>query len=363
MNILEAKSEFAAHLPMMHERGVFPVEDAQSYLPEEFRYNFKGAMDAVPALTTTPNAGIPVWLSMYIDPKPYEVFFAPNEAGNILGEKQQGDWVTDTLMFSVVERTGEVSAYGDFNGNGRAGANANFPQRQVFPFQTHIEYGDREVEKQGLARLDWVTQKDQAASDVLDQAMNTTWFFGVQGLQNYGLLNDPNLSAALTPALKAYGGTTWYSGGVVKATANEMFNDVQAVITQVVTNSAGRVNAKSKMTLALSPSSEIALSTPNSFGLTTLAMLKGNFPNLEVKNAVQYGIQTATNPQGNVAGNLMQVIATEIAGQETAYCSFTAKRRDFPIVRAESSYRKKAMGGSGGSIIRMPAGIASMVGI
>ena len=38
---------------------------------------------------------------------------------------------------------------------------------------------------------------------MLNKFSNLTYFFGVQGLQNYGLLNDPHLNASLTPATKA----------------------------------------------------------------------------------------------------------------------------------------------------------------
>src|SRR6185503_6176542 len=134
--------------------------------------------------------------------------------------------------FPVVEHTGEVSSYGDYSMNGRAGVNTNWPQRQAYLFQTIKEYGERELERAGLARISWVSEIDKGAATVLNKFQNLTYFFGVQGLQNYGLLNDPNLSAALTPATKAAGGVKWVLSGVINATANEVYADIQAIFIQ-----------------------------------------------------------------------------------------------------------------------------------
>src|ERR1700730_18268126 len=68
------------------------------------------AQDAQPALITTSNAGIPAFLSTFIDPKMIEILVAPMKAAEIVGEEiKKGDWTTKTGMFPVVESTGETS--------------------------------------------------------------------------------------------------------------------------------------------------------------------------------------------------------------------------------------------------------------
>jgi len=271
-----------------------------------------------------------------------------------------------TAMFPIAEATGETTAYGDYNeGNAESNLNANWPNRQQFIFQSVIQYGDLEVDRFALGRINLASEKQVARARNLNTFMNTCYFFGVAGLQNYGLINDPSLSPAITPGPKAYapGATAWQVGTQTRATANEIYSDIQTLVTQLVQQTAGVVTNDSRMTLALSPLSAMALTTTNSFGVNVEDLLKKNFPNLTIKQAVQYQVQSPSNPQGSAAGNFMQLIAHEVEGQKTAFCAYGEKLRAFPIIRRESSYRQKAASSTWGCIIRFPAGIATMVGI
>lgn len=357
-----AASDWQADRPHLEERGVY-FDGAASYLPEGVRANYALAMDAQPSLATNPNSAVPATLTTFIDPDVLEILFSPNKAAVIFGEKRKGTWVDDTAMFPVVEQVGEVSSYGDFNNNGHAGANTNWPQRQSYLFQTFEQYGEREIERMGLGRINWVAEQDKAAANVLNRFTNVTYFFGVEGLQNYGLLNDPNLSAALTPATKAAGGVKWINNGQIVATANEVYADIQALFLQLVSQTAGLVDKEARMTLAMSPDSAVALTATNSFGVNVEDLLKKNFPNMKVETAVQYGVTSSSNPNGVVAGNEVQLIVHNIEGQDTGYCAFNEKLRSHPIIREASSWKKKMTAGSWGSIIRMPVSIASLVGV
>ena len=358
----EARSAFLAHKPMHEQRGIsFP--DAVAYLPEEYRLNFGLAMDAQPTLQTDPNSSVPALLTTFIDPQVYEILFAANKAVEILGERKTGDWLMETTMFPQVEHTGEVSTYGDYNENGRSGANTNWPQRQSYLFQTMKEYGQREIERAGLARINWVSEMDRAAATNMSKYQNLTYFYGVANLQNYGLLNDPNLSAALSPATKAAGGSAWIQNGVIVATANEIYTDIQTILVQLINQTAGLVNEESKLVLALSPQSKFALTATNSFNVNVRALLKDNIPNLRIVDAVQYGALSASNPQGNAAGNFVQLIAEELEGQQTGYCAFSEKMKAFKIIPGTSSFKQKVMGGTWGAVYRMPVNVASMVGV
>lgn len=363
MNLHEAKQAWLAHSALHAQRGVILQDSVNSYLPAEFKRNFNLAMDAQPALSTDPSAGIPVWLSTMIDPAIFEILFSPVKAAEIFGEEKRGSWTTKTMMFPTVEHTGEVSSYGDYNMNGSTGMNAIFPQRQSYLFQTIKEYGEKELDEAGLAKLNLVSEIDKAAATVLNRFANLTYFYGVSGLQNYGLLNDPNLSSALTPALKAYGGTAWDSAGVTRAQATEIFTDIQTTLGQLIGQTAGLVDEEDSMTLAMSPSRKLALTTTNSFGLSVNTMLKENFPGLKIETAVQYGAKSSTNPAGAAAGETMQLFVDAIEGQDVGYCSFNEKMRAHKIIPDMSSFRQKVTAGTWGAIIRMPLGIAQMVGI
>ncbi len=362
MNLQEAIARYQAHSPMAAERGVI-TDGVIGYIPDGWKNNFQMALDAQPSLTTVPNTGIPFWLTTFIDPAVYEILFAPNKAAKILGERRQGAWTDQTAMFPTVEHTGEVSSYGDFNNNGRTGVNTNWPQRQSYLYQTMKEYGELEIDRAGLGRINWVSEIDGAAALALGKFQNQTYFFGVFGLENYGLLNDPNLSGPITPAVKTYGGTAWISGGQVKATPNEVYQDFQAIYIQLVSQTNDLVNNESKLVVSMHPSTQTALTAANSFGVTTKKLLAEDFPNIRFETAVQYGAQSATNPQGVVGGNLVQMICEDVEGQKAGYCAFNEKMRAHPIIRHESSFRQKLTAGTWGAILRMPVLFAAMLGV
>lgn len=361
-NFEDARRAYAEDLPHLEARGI--VNDmAQAYLLEPWKKNFQLAMDAQPGLSTTPSSGIPAWMTNYVDPTVYEIIFAPNNCAEVLGEEKKGDWTTQTAWFITVEHTGEVSSYGDWNENGSTGVNQVFPQRQAYLFQGIKEYGELQIARAGLAKIGYVAEVDKAQALTHAKFLNLTYAFGVGGLQNYGLTNDPGLNAALTPAPKGYGGNQWVVNGVVVATANEVFNDIQSLYGALISQSSGTIDAKSKMKLVLSPGSEVALTATNSFNVNVEDLLKKNFPNLTVQTVIQFGQKSTTNPQGIAAGNLAQLILDEVEGQKTGFCAFNEKMRSHAIVRGLSSFKQKTTSGTLGAVIRQPFGISQMLGI
>ena len=364
-NLSEGESAWREDAPVFALKGMH-LPEAKGYMPESFKADFRiaqMAMDAQPALSTAPNSAVPAFLTNWVDPEITEILFAANMLAEIFGEEKKGDWTTQTAFFPLVEHTGEVSTYGDYNENGSSGANVNWPQRQQYLYQTYKEYGELELARMGLAKLSWVAEQDRAAALSMNKYENLSYAFGISGLQLYGALNDPNLPASLSPAPKAYGGTKWIVNGVVVATANEIFSDIQSIWLALVNQSQGLLDAKAKCCLALSPAVAMALTTTNSFNVNVEDLLKKNFPNMTVKTAVQYGAVTSSNNQGNVAGNLIQLVAESVEGQKTARCAFGEKMRAHKIVVGSSSYRQKLTGGTWGAVIKQPFAIASMLGV
>jgi hypothetical protein len=363
MNLQEARTKFQEHRPMLEERGVY-LPGVTMYMPDEWKKDWRLAMDAQPTLVTDPSSGIPSLLTTVIDPKVIRVVFTPLNFAKILGEQKNGDWLEETRIFPVVEETGEVSSYGDFNNNGRAGVNLNFPNFQSYLFQTFVRYGERELARAGLAKINYVSELGISAAGLLNRFQNLSYAFGVAGLQNYGIINNPYLSAYITPATKAAGGTTWFNGNAPNATANEVYNDIVAMVTQLVAQTNGAMDIKSPMTLAMSPQSEIAMTFANSFGVYVEALLKKGYPNLKVKTAPQYGQQSTTNPQGfSTAGNYVQLIADKLQGQTVAYAAFNEKLRAHKIIPEPSAWQQKMTSGTWGTILRMPLGVVGMLGV
>jgi hypothetical protein len=313
-------------------------------------FDYGVAMDAQPSLVTVSNSGIPAFLSTYIDPKLIDVLVSPMKAAEVVGgEVKKGDWTTQTAMFPVIESTGEVSSYGDYSENGRAGANSNFPQRQSYHYQVLTQWGEKELETAGLARIDWANRLNIASVLTLNKFQNKTYFFGVSGLQNYGLMNDPSLSAAIVPTTKALTGTTW-----AVATAVEINNDIQKLYKQLQTQAGGLIELDTAMTLAMSSLSEVYLTKITDYNVNVSDILKKNFPNLKIVTAPEYS---------TTSGELVQLLVDSYEGQRTADTAFTEKLRAHPIVVQSSSFKQKKSQGTWGTIIYRPAFIAQMIGV
>ncbi len=300
------------------------------------------AMDAPPSyvqseLVTVGNAGIPWFLANWVDPKVIAILVSPMMAAVIAGESLKGDWLTETAMFMTAEAVGDTSAYGDYSNSGSSNVNVNFPQRQNFLFQSFLQYGQREVGRYGLAKLDWVSQQQQANVLALAKALNFSYFYGVANLQNYGLINDPYLPPSLTPTF------SWLTSA--SATANTIYQDVVRMVTQLMQQSQGTVRMDDKMVLAMSPQNATALTQVTLYNTNSVKeLLKQNYPNLRIETAPEYG------PPYNAAGQLVQLIVEEIEGHRTVECAFSSKLMAHNMVVDSSSWKQKRSSGGFGTV-------------
>jgi len=343
--------EARAELAMIERKYGVVIPMAQDYLNPDVRDDFGMAMDAQPGLITTSNAGIPAFLSNFVDPEMIRVLVTPNKAAQIFGETKKGDWTMLTTQFPVVENTGEVSSYGDFSNNGSSGANINFVSRQSYQFQTTTSWGERELEMAGLAKINYAAELNVSSAMALDKFLNRSYFYGVTGLQNYGLLNDPNLSTPITPGATGTGtGTLWSTKD-----GYAIYNDILLLYGKLVSQTKGLIDMMSPMTLAMSPDMQVNLLKSNVyFNKSVQVLLKENFPNLKIEIAVEYA---------TTGGQLAQLFVDSIEGQKTGYCAFSEKMRAHPVVIGLSSYMQKKSSGTWGCIVRIPINIAQMLGL
>src|SRR6478609_8985147 len=128
MNLQEAQAKWRADRGHLEQLGIH-LNGVQMYMPDEFRADFRYALDAQPQLTAAAVGGIPAYLT------------------------------------TMIEHAGEVSSYGDWNNNGNVSVNPSWTHRQSYLFQTVKQYGDREVERADRGQLDWVAELDRAAAD------------------------------------------------------------------------------------------------------------------------------------------------------------------------------------------------------
>lgn len=340
------------------------VPEVEMYYPDGIKEDWTIAMDAQPSLSTDPNSALPIIITTMIDPELTEIIFAPLKIAEITGEVAKGDWLQDQIIFPLVEHTGQVSTYGDDANSGSSGVNLNWPNREPYLFQTIKQYGQRALERAGLAKIDYVSELDKAAAGAINRFHNWAYAFGISGLANYGLLNDPALSAALTPGPKANGnGNVWVYNYLPNASANEVYADIQALFQKLIQQTVGNIDQNTEMTLAMSPGSEMAMTFANGFNVHLTDLLKKGFPNLTVKTAPQFGVLSTINPEGIAAGNMVMLFANSLEGTKTMTAAYNEKQRAFPIIKEMSAFKQKIASGVLGTIIKRPLAIAVMVGV
>jgi Uncharacterized protein conserved in bacteria (DUF2184) len=318
------------------------------------------AQDAAqPLSVTAQSSGIPWYLLSQIDPKQIEIVLAPTNATKIMPEEKKGDWTDEFWKWAINEASGEVAAYGDHNTSGEANSQTTWVTRQNYYYQTMTTWGERETAIAAKAKIALPARKEAASLMTMNKFQNKTYFFGFQGLENYGLLNDPNLLPSLTPL--PYSGTDYTWASKIAASTNDgtlaIFADIQQAVTQLIAQTYGYVTAQSKMKLCLSPSRAGYLNQTNTFGLNVMNMISKNYPGMTVEVAVEFESQV------NGIGELMYLIADELDGQETLICAFNEKMRAHAIVIETSSFKQKKSGGTWGAIIEQPLGIVVTVGI
>lgn len=302
------------------------------------------------AMVTAANSGIPVEFTSYIDPMVIPILTATRGAREIFGEAKKGDWTTSYARFQTSEITGEVEAYTDYGQGGASDVNPTFPVRTQYIYQTNIRYGDREVDVASRARLQLAADKQRAAATVIDIASNKFALYGVAGLEIYGLLNDPNLPADVTPLPNADSKTLW-----AEKSTKEIYEDVLYLFGKMADRGAGHIDANTELVLATSPATQVQLGKATDFNISARQMLETYFPRIRFVALPE--LATATS------GTSILLVAPTIEGLPTAQIGFSEKFRAMRLIPESSSFHQKFVGSSYGTIIYRPFAIGKMTGV
>lgn len=334
---------------LLAENGVIMLDNAV-YAADGWGGDFNIAMDAQPQLITALNQGIPAFLAQIVDPTVLEVVMEPLRIAEVAGgEVSKGDWLTQSMLMPLAEATGHVVSYGDYDNGGTVDFNVEWVARQPWHYQTIKRIGEKQLGHWGLASIDGNARLDRSVAITFNRIRNRSYAYGVVGLQNYGILNDPSLSTPIVPNTKTAGGTSWNL-----ATAIEIYNDFLKLFSALQTQMGGNISRTDPLVLALSPAKEAQLSNVSPFNVPTRQTLMENFPNLTIQPVPEYSTQ---------AGEVMQLIVPEWDGEQTIWTAFTEKMRAHPVVQELSAWMQKFSGGTWGTIIRRPIAVKQMLGI
>lgn len=302
------------------------------------------------AMVTAANSGVPVEFTSYIDPMVIPILTATHGAREIFGEAKKGDWTTSYARFQTSEITGEVEAYTDYGQGGASDVNPTFPVRTQYIYQTNIRYGDREVDVASRARLQLAADKQRAAATVIDIASNKFALYGVAGLEIYGLLNDPNLPAAVSPLPNAASKTQW-----AEKSTKEIYEDVLYLFGKMADRGAGHIDANTELVLATSPATQVQLGKATDFNISARKMLETYFPKIRFVALPELAAATS--------GTSILLAAPTIEGLPTAQIGFSEKFRAMRLIPESSSFHQKFVGSSYGTIIYRPFAIGTMTGV
>lgn len=312
-------------------------------LGTNFALDSKFAMDADYVggeAITAANGSVPAFLTTWLDPAFIDVLVAPMRMAEIFTEVQKGDRVTSSVQFAVRELNGETSSYGDFNDNGVSGSNVNWVARQPYEYQTHVKIGSKAQEVAAAARYDLVSSETEASMLALNKFQNLSYIYGIDGLQNYGLLNDPALLPDTT-------GINWAT-----ATAEQVFAEIQKLYAQLVKQADGLVRLRDAMTLLLSPVMEVHLTKTNQYGLNVYDLISKNFPNLKIESIPEYS---------TAAGEKIQLILDSYLGRKTVELAFNSKLIVGAVEVKTTGFLQKRSQGTLGAIVYYPVFIAGML--
>lgn len=300
------------------------------------------------AMVTKPNSGVPVEFTSYLDPRVIEILTGPRNSREIFAEVKKGDWTTSYARFEVDEITGAVEAYTDYGNAGMADVNPTYPVRQQYVFQTNIRYGDRELDYAAKARLQLAARKQRAAATTIDIAQNKYNLLGVENMEIYGLLNEPNRPPVIPPGT-VKSGNTWNL-----KTTKEIYADYLLLFQNLAKNSLGHIRNDSDLILVTSPSSAVELGKATDYNVSVMDMIKRYTPNIKFAQLPELE---------NSKSNTVLLICRSINGEPTGEFGFSEKMRAMRLVPETSSFKQKFVGTSYGCILYRPFAVATMTGV
>lgn len=351
-------------LQWMPHSGASTAEDGSPRL--ELDVKRMSAMDSAMTinnfggtLNTAANVGLPVTYFNWIDPNIIQVQFAAMNASQLLPMRKVGDWTQEYASFPVEEYVGGVGPYSDFTNNLTADVNYSFPTRQAFKYQTGFHYGTFETERSAVAKIQLASSRQRSASTVMAKAENAIYLRGVNGVKLYGLLNDPNVDAPLTPAsvttTQGAAKTAWKDKALdATAGANFIYNDIMTLWQELSSKNGGLIDPNTPITLAVSHVTAQYLTVANNYNVTVSDLVAKTLPNIKIVTIPELSLEE---------GERMYMICPNVNGQDVGMLAFADKLRVWPVIQHMGYFESKMSACTWGCVITQPSLIACMSGI
>lgn len=263
-------------------------------------------MDAAVTGITSPSVSTPIQFLQHWLPDIIEVVTAAREADAIMGIDFVGNWYDESIVQTVLERTGQAVPYGDHTDIPLSSWNTNFEVRDIVRFEEGLQVGVLEEARAGAMNISSQSEKRAAAAESLDIERNNIAFFGYNEGNNktYGFLNDPNLPAYVSLATGASTSTQWSTKTYAEITA-----DLRTAFAALRTQTGNLYKPeRDRAKLVLSVAVMEYLNVENQFGKTVYEFIKENYPNTTIESAVQLD-------GANSGANVLYLFAESINGK------------------------------------------------
>lgn len=307
--------------------------------------HFGLAMDAV----TLPNSGIPADYATHLDPRVIDVLFAPVVSQELAPLYKAGSFGDQFYRNQIREAVGSTRPYDDYSTEQNIKSNRNWDFRDAYYMEAINSYGDKEVATSARALIDVVSDQELATATIISQDLNEIAFYGIANQRTYGILNDPNRPANLTPSA----GGVWSGKTMVQVVA-----DITSIITKLYENSKGVVNRNTPLTIVMSPKiSGMLVGKISDFGYSVNKWLKDSVNDANIVDVI-------IAPQySTTGGELVDVYAPTTVGTETWNTLFAELYKSHGVHREISSFTEKVSAVTFGSVLRYPIAVQGMLGV
>lgn len=317
-----------------------------------------------------PSNGVPLPLLTIWTTRMVEQLYKKVTLSQLAGSWQQGAPGVQEIKIPTMSYAGNTALYSDVSMNGSASINVDWVNRNILYFEQSLVWGDMQQAQFGLAKIDYVNKLREAMSITVSQFQNDLGFQGYTGISSsslphlFGILNEPNLNSAISlPADGVLPGTTTPTTAWYGKDFNQIVRDIQLLIRQVMLQTEGHANIDGRFILALPPSAEAALATPNPISSKSVReYLKETFKGIEI--VITPNFEASLNTTGATTNQTVVMVLFEHPNGEMPYDElFVTKWQGHRPVPMASSISEKISYGLGGVILKYPYLVSYAFGV
>jgi len=328
------------------------TEDADDGLLEALgiAVNESIAMDALPNMLTTPNAGTPVQFLQFWDPEIVRMVTAPRKADEVMGRRIAGDWEDEEVVVKVLERVGQAKPYGDTSNVPFTNTNTEFKKATIVRFESGMEVSHLEQKRAAKMQVSVDAEKREGCSEALAIALNDVAFNGFSdgAGRTYGYLNEPDL-----PNYTAAARTIENSSFI------QIVGLFQAGIAKLIKNTKGLFDPqKDSFEIVLPPSKQAYLTLPTEQygGISVENWLNKNYPKARLVYAPQLDA-------ANGGADVMYIHADRLNGMPVLAQNVQSVLYFLGFERKPKGQVEDYSAATAGFMLKVPVGLVRYTGV